>query len=196
MFQSLFYIFFSSYSHMEVPRLGVNWTCSCNLGHSLWQCQIIGPLSGARDGSHIFRGSVRSLTCWATMRTPNVSHYLHSLFYFSSKHLSLTYSYNLISLPPHWTVSSMGDFLFHSSGGPRLVQCTYNKYSINIYWIHESSFNFYVCSYICSYILTYICTATQNVTLKQKYIRGTCLVLLEGHTVKKKSLAMIAVTSK
>ena len=47
--------------HMEVPRLGVEWelqhaataswdlSCICDLCHSLRQCQILNPLSGARD---------------------------------------------------------------------------------------------------------------------------------------------------
>ena len=27
----------------------------CNLCHSLWQCQILNPLSKARDGTHILK---------------------------------------------------------------------------------------------------------------------------------------------
>jgi len=54
---------------MDVPRLGVKWelqlpayttatamldqSCICDLCHSLWQCWILNPLSGARDQTHI-----------------------------------------------------------------------------------------------------------------------------------------------
>ena len=55
--------------HMEVPRLGVKWelqlpayttatatmdqSCVCDLHHSSRQCQILNPLSEARDGTCI-----------------------------------------------------------------------------------------------------------------------------------------------
>ena len=55
--------------HMEVPRLGVEselqlpayitatamWDLShvCNLHYSSWPCQILNPLSDAKDGTHI-----------------------------------------------------------------------------------------------------------------------------------------------
>ena len=54
--------------HMEVPRLGVelepqlpayatatatrDLTCNWDLHNSSWQCQILNPLSKARDGTH------------------------------------------------------------------------------------------------------------------------------------------------
>ena len=47
-------------------------SCICNLHCSLWQCQILNPLSEARDRSnpHPHRDNVRSLTCWATTGAP------------------------------------------------------------------------------------------------------------------------------
>ena len=63
--------------HMEVPRLGVElelqlpayttatgtWDLShiCNLHHSSWLCQIINPLSKARDQTHILMDTSRVL---------------------------------------------------------------------------------------------------------------------------------------
>ena len=32
--------------------------CVCNLQHSLWQCQILNPLSGARNRTHILTDTV------------------------------------------------------------------------------------------------------------------------------------------
>ena len=37
-------------------------SCICNLYSSLWQHQILNPLSKARDGTHILTDNVRSLT--------------------------------------------------------------------------------------------------------------------------------------
>ena len=69
---SFFFFFFCflglSLSHMEVPRLKVESelqppayatatptdpSCICDLHHSSWQCQILNPLSEARDQAHI-----------------------------------------------------------------------------------------------------------------------------------------------
>ena len=69
-----FFFFFCflgpSLQHMKLPSLGVAselqlpayttataiWdpSCVCDLHHSLWQCQILNPLSKARDGTRIF----------------------------------------------------------------------------------------------------------------------------------------------
>ena len=71
----LFYFYFLAFvflgphlRHMEVPRLGVELklqllahataiamqdpSCICDPHHSSWQCQILNPLSEARDGTH------------------------------------------------------------------------------------------------------------------------------------------------
>ena len=61
--------------HMEILRLGVKlelqlpaytiamatWdpSCVCDLHHSSQQCQILNPLSEARDGTHVLKD-----TCW------------------------------------------------------------------------------------------------------------------------------------
>ena len=67
----LFFFFFSEphLQHMEVPRLRVelelqlltyaiatatpDLSCICDLCRSLWQCQMVNPLSEARDLNHI-----------------------------------------------------------------------------------------------------------------------------------------------
>ena len=46
-------------SHMEVPRLGVNWSCTCQPMPLPQQCQILNPLSKARDQTHIFMDTSR-----------------------------------------------------------------------------------------------------------------------------------------
>ena len=74
--------------HMEVPRLGSNWSCSCwptpqpqqwgvwtasvNLHHSSWQCQILNLLSEGRDRIHILMDTSQVRYRRATMGTPNV----------------------------------------------------------------------------------------------------------------------------
>ena len=42
----------------------------CDLPHCLWQCQILNPLSRARNRTHILRDTSQYLTHWATMGTP------------------------------------------------------------------------------------------------------------------------------
>ena len=46
-----FFFFFSGLhlQHMEVPRLEVDWSCSCHPTPQLQQCRILNPLSKARD---------------------------------------------------------------------------------------------------------------------------------------------------
>ena len=41
-------------------------SCICDLCHSLWQCQILNPLSGARDWVRIFIDTSQFLSWWAT----------------------------------------------------------------------------------------------------------------------------------
>ena len=72
--------------HMKIPRLGVESelqlqayttdtemqdpSCVCDLPHSSWQCQILNPLSEARDQSHVLMDTSQVHYCWATMGTP------------------------------------------------------------------------------------------------------------------------------
>ena len=72
--------------HMEVPRLGVKsnlqllaYTTAIampdlslvfGLQCRSWQCQILNPLSGTRDWTHILTDTSRVHFCWTTMGTP------------------------------------------------------------------------------------------------------------------------------
>ena len=72
--------------HMEVSRLGVESelqllacttatatqdpSCICDLHHSSQQCQILNPLSEARDWTCILKDSSWVHYCWATEGTP------------------------------------------------------------------------------------------------------------------------------
>ena len=50
----LFFFFCFLGPHLqEVPRLGVHWSCICDLHHNSWQHQILNPLSKARVQTHI-----------------------------------------------------------------------------------------------------------------------------------------------
>ena len=96
-----FVFFFLSFlgphlQHMEVPRLGVQLelqlpatatatetqdpSCICNLHHSSWQCQILNPLSEARDQTHNLMGTSRIRFHCATMGTPQI------IFFFGCTH--------------------------------------------------------------------------------------------------------------
>ena len=45
--------------------------CICDVCHSLWQCQVLNPLSKARDQNCILMETMSgSLTCWTTTGTP------------------------------------------------------------------------------------------------------------------------------
>ena len=62
--------------HVEVPRLGVEQELQlpayatatatpdlirvCDLHHNLWQCQILNPLSEARDRTHVLMDTSRA----------------------------------------------------------------------------------------------------------------------------------------
>ena len=82
-----FFLFLGPHlGHMEVPRLGINCSCSCqpyttatatrdpshvcDLRHSSWQCQILDPLSKARDWTCNLKGPSRIRFRCATMGTP------------------------------------------------------------------------------------------------------------------------------
>ena len=74
--------------HMEVPKLGVEWqlelpACAtatamwdpsriCNLHHSSQQCQILKPLSQARDRTCILMVTSPVHYCRATIGTPSL----------------------------------------------------------------------------------------------------------------------------
>ena len=45
-------------------------SCACDLHHSLWQHQILNPLSKAKDGTHILMDTNRIHFCCATTGTP------------------------------------------------------------------------------------------------------------------------------
>ena len=83
------YVFLGLYLwHVEVPRLGVAWELQllaytsatatwdlsrvCDLHHSSQQCQILKPLSEARDWTRVFMDASQSSFCWATMGTPTL----------------------------------------------------------------------------------------------------------------------------
>ena len=88
--------------HMEAPRLGVSselqlpayatatampdLSCICDLHHSSRQCQILNPLSKARDGTRNLMVTSRICFCWATTGTPtliflkHMSHPFYQMF--------------------------------------------------------------------------------------------------------------------
>ena len=86
---SFFFFFFFSGLHMEVPGLGVkleleplayttatatqNLSHICNLHHSSRQSWILNPLSEATDRICILMDTRRTLSCYATTGTPQIS---------------------------------------------------------------------------------------------------------------------------
>ena len=74
--------------HMIVPRLGVESELQllvciiatatpdpsriCNVHDSSWQCQILNPMSGARDQTHILLDTSQVHYHWATVGTPQM----------------------------------------------------------------------------------------------------------------------------
>ena len=86
LFFSFFFCFLGLHSqHMEVPRLAVKLelqqllaytaatatpglSCICDLHCSSWQCQILNPLSRARNGTHNLIATSWVHYCWATTK--------------------------------------------------------------------------------------------------------------------------------
>ena len=79
---NFFFFFFFCFrgphvQHIEVPRLGVNWSCSCR--HTLQQqqgriyssqhCWILNPPSEPQDSTWILMGTIWVHYCWATRGT-------------------------------------------------------------------------------------------------------------------------------
>ena len=74
--------------HMEFPKLGVQLellltayatatampdpSCVCYLPHSSWQCQILNPLSKARDQTHNLVLPSQIRYCCASTGTPHL----------------------------------------------------------------------------------------------------------------------------
>ena len=86
-FSFFFFVFLGLYPwHMEVPRPGVKWELQLpvyataiatwdpsrifSLHCSLWQYQILNPLSKARDQTHILMNTSQVCYYWAAMETP------------------------------------------------------------------------------------------------------------------------------
>jgi len=81
---------------MDVPRLGVEsglqllayatatvtWDPSliCDLDHSSWQCQILNPLSEARDQTRILMDTSWICFCCATTGTPDIAFFNSRVF--------------------------------------------------------------------------------------------------------------------
>ena len=110
------FLFTAPPAHMEVPRLGVELAlqlpacttatatpdpnCICDLCRSLWQCQILNPLSEARDQT----ASSRTLGC---VLNP-LSHNGNSCFYFFFFFTILSTSVEnriIIIISPTWIFS-------------------------------------------------------------------------------------------
>ena len=78
--------------HVEFPRLGVvlelqlpataiamqGLSHVCELHHSSWQCQILNPLSKARDWTHVLMDTGQIHFQWAMMGTPKIFNREHS----------------------------------------------------------------------------------------------------------------------
>ena len=47
-------------------------SCICDLHHSSQKCQILNPLSGARDQTCVLMNASQLCFCWATMGTPGI----------------------------------------------------------------------------------------------------------------------------
>ena len=101
------FLFTAPPAHMEVPRLGVELAlqlpacttatatpdpnCICDLCRSLWQCQILNPLSEARDQT----ASSRTLGCVLNPLSHNGSSCCYCFFFFyNSFHISREQNYN------------------------------------------------------------------------------------------------------
>ena len=125
-----FFFFFKIFlelhlQHMEVPRLGVEselqllayatatatWDPRhiCDLHHSSWQCQILNPLSEARDWTCILVDTSQICLHWATTGIPPVL--------FSSWHFSLPDVFLLINMVIDW-ISSTWTWDIWEQGSP------------------------------------------------------------------------------
>ena len=81
--------------HMEVPRLKADselqllacatatatpdQSCVCDLHHSSQQCQILNPLSKARDRPHVLMDTSQVSYCWVTAGAPRICSFLMTL---------------------------------------------------------------------------------------------------------------------
>ena len=67
-------------------------SCVCNLHHSLWQCQLLNPLSEARGRTCVLKDTSQIHFCQATMGTPEPQWELQfSFFSFFNSHSNLYY---------------------------------------------------------------------------------------------------------
>ena len=63
----------ADFCHRHSATASPNPSLIWNLHHSLWLCQILNPLSKARDWTHIFVDTSQVHKCWATSGTPECS---------------------------------------------------------------------------------------------------------------------------
>ena len=106
--------------HMEIPRLGLNRSYSCqpssqpqqdpslisDLHHSSQKCQIPDPLSKARDWTHVLMDSSRIHFCCTTKGTPRKIFNDHfnrcwQVSFFKSQHLFIIKSGNRQNFPQY-----------------------------------------------------------------------------------------------
>ena len=118
----LFFFFFLELHlrHMQVPRLGLelelqllayitatavsDLSLICDLHHSLWQCQILNPLSKAGIRPHSRGQYVGFLTCWVIMGSPNL--YCFNQTFWKSTLLWVKVTLLHFSVAYVWLVSS------------------------------------------------------------------------------------------
>ena len=109
----------------EVPRLGSksklhfpayttatamwNSSCDCDLHHSSWQCQILNPLSKARDRTLILTDTSLVVNPVSRKRNislpfPIISYNLHKTYNYVKLSCSLSYQYFCIIYFIHLTI--------------------------------------------------------------------------------------------
>ena len=125
---------------MEVPRLGVDWSgscrstpqstaapdlnCICDLHQ--WQCQILNPLSRARDRTHILMDTNWISYHWAMTGTPGAIFDSFSHIYFPIQE-----SLNLVTLTSKDILNYIPSHHFHyHHPGPRL-------YHLLLMWVWQ-----------------------------------------------------------